>query len=100
MNSGKVKALQRLLREIQAQGDRAIIFSQFTTVLDILCVCLDIMGIKFVGFTGQTDVGDRQELVDQFTNDKEISVFLLSTKAGGLGINLVAANWVILFDQD
>ncbi|KAE8226142.1 hypothetical protein CF319_g1232 [Tilletia indica] len=100
MNSGKVKALQRLLQTIKAQGDRAIIFSQFTTVLDILCVCLDIMGIKFVGFTGQTEVGDRQHLVDQFTNDTEISVFLLSTKAGGLGINLVAANWVILFDQD
>ncbi|KAL9936051.1 hypothetical protein V8E36_004893 [Tilletia maclaganii] len=100
MNSGKVKVLQRLLQDIKAQGDRAIIFSQFTTVLDILCVCLEIMGISFVGFTGATDVGDRQELVDQFTNDPSISVFLLSTKAGGLGINLVAANWVILFDQD
>ncbi|PWZ02139.1 hypothetical protein BCV70DRAFT_198417 [Testicularia cyperi] len=100
MNSGKVQALERLIPEIQAKGDRILIFSQFTMVLDILCVCLENMGIKYVGFTGSTQVEDRQILVDQFTNDPSITVFLLSTKAGGLGINLIAANWVILFDQD
>ncbi|TKY86415.1 hypothetical protein EX895_004564 [Sporisorium graminicola] len=100
MNSGKVQALQRLIPEIQAKGDRILIFSQFTTVLDILCVCLEHMGVKYVGFTGSTQVQDRQVLVDQFTNDPSITVFLLSTKAGGLGINLIAANWVVLFDQD
>ncbi|SPO26235.1 related to FUN30 - protein important for chromosome integrity and segregation [Ustilago trichophora] len=100
MNSGKIQALQRLIPEIQAKGDRILIFSQFTMVLDILCVCLEHMGIKYVGFTGSTQVEDRQVLVDQFTNDSSITVFLLSTKAGGLGINLIAANWVILFDQD
>ncbi|GAC71293.1 SNF2 family DNA-dependent ATPase [Moesziomyces antarcticus T-34] len=100
MDSGKIQALQRLIPEIQAQGDRILIFSQFTMVLDILCVCLEHMGIKYVGFTGSTQVEDRQVLVDQFTNDPSITVFLLSTKAGGLGINLIAANWVILFDQD
>ncbi|EPQ29426.1 uncharacterized protein PFL1_03181 [Pseudozyma flocculosa PF-1] len=100
MNAGKVKALERLIPEIKARGERILIFSQFTMVLDILCVCLEHMGIRYVGFTGATQVEDRQHLVDQFTNDPEITVFLLSTKAGGLGINLVAANWVILFDQD
>ncbi|KAJ9475160.1 ATP-dependent helicase FUN30 [Pseudozyma hubeiensis] len=100
MKSGKVQALQRLIPEIQAKGDRILIFSQFTMVLDILCVCLEHMGVKYVGFTGSTVVEDRQVLVDQFTNDPSITVFLLSTKAGGLGINLIAANWVILFDQD
>lgn len=100
MKSGKIQALQRLIPEIQAKGDRILIFSQFTMVLDILCVCLQHMGVKYVGFTGSTQVQDRQVLVDQFTNDASITVFLLSTKAGGLGINLIAANWVILFDQD
>ncbi|EST08495.1 SNF2-related [Kalmanozyma brasiliensis GHG001] len=100
MKSGKVQALQRLIPEIQAKGDRILIFSQFTMVLDILCVCLDHMKVKYVGFTGSTQVEDRQVLVDEFTNDPSITVFLLSTKAGGLGINLIAANWVILFDQD
>ncbi len=100
MNSGKIQMLQKLIPEIQAKGDRILIFSQFTMVLDILCVALEHMGIKYVGFTGSTQVEDRQVLVDQFTNDPSITVFLLSTKAGGLGINLIAANWVILFDQD
>lgn len=100
MNSGKVQKLKDLIPEIQAKGDRILIFSQFTMVLDILCVCLEHMGVKYVGFTGSTQVEDRQKLVDQFTNDPSITVFLLSTKAGGLGINLIAANWVILFDQD
>lgn len=85
MNAGKVKALERLIPEIKARGDRILIFSQFTTVLDILCVCLENMGIKYVGFTGATNVGDRQVLVDQFTQDEEITVFLLSTKAGECG---------------
>lgn len=100
MNSGKVQALKRLIDEVRARGERMLIFSQFTSVLDILCVCLDHMQVPYVGFTGQTNVADRQVLVDQFTSDESIPVFLLSTRAGGLGINLVAANWVVLFDQD
>ncbi|WFD36415.1 DNA helicase [Malassezia cuniculi] len=100
MNSGKVLALKRIIEEVRAKGDRMLIFSQFTSVLDILCVCLELMEVPYVGFTGQTNVSDRQVLVDQFTADPSIPVFLLSTRAGGLGINLVAANWVVLFDQD
>ncbi|WFD22110.1 DNA helicase [Malassezia equina] len=100
MDSGKIVALRKIIDEVVSKGDRMLIFSQFTSVLDILCVCLELMGVKYVGFTGQTNVGDRQHLVDQFTNDPSIPVFLLSTRAGGLGINLVAANWVVLFDQD
>ena len=100
MNSGKIQALKRIIDEVRAKGDRMLIFSQFTSVLDILCVCLELMEVPYVGFTGQTNVGDRQVLVDQFSADPNIPVFLLSTRAGGLGINLVAANWVVLFDQD
>lgn len=100
MNSGKIQALQRLIAKAREHGDRMLIFSQFTSVLDILCVCLEHMDVPYVGFTGQTNVGDRQHIVDRFTQDTSIPVFLLSTRAGGLGINLVAANWVVLFDQD
>ena len=100
MNSGKVQALKRVIDEARANGDRILVFSQFTSMLDILCVCLEHLGVPYVGFTGQTNVGDRQHIVDRFTNDTSIPVFLLSTRAGGLGINLVAANWVVLFDQD
>lgn len=100
MNSGKIQMLQKIIEEVRAKGDRLLIFSQFTSVLDILCVCLEHLDVPYVGFTGQTNVGDRQHIVDHFTNDPSIPVFLLSTRAGGLGINLVAANWVVLFDQD
>ena len=100
LNSGKVKALQELIKKIKDKGDRVLIFSQFTSVLDILTHALEVMGVTYVGFTGQTKVEDRQVLVDQFTADPSITAFLLSTRAGGLGINLTAANWVVLFDQD
>ena len=100
MNSGKIQALKRVIEEARKNNDRILVFSQFTSMLDILCVCLEHMGVPYVGFTGQTNVGDRQHIVDHFTNDPSIPVFLLSTRAGGLGINLVAANWVVLFDQD
>ena len=73
---------------------------QFTQILDILQVILKQESIKFLVLTGSTPVDVRQGLVDEFTEDESIPVFLLSTKAGGMGINLTAASVVILFDQD
>lgn len=55
---------------------------------------------RFLRLDGSTKVDERQALVDDFTEDKDIPVFLLSTKAGGMGINLVAASVVCIFDQD
>ncbi|POW05785.1 hypothetical protein PSTT_09515 [Puccinia striiformis] len=77
-----------------------LIFSQFTMMLDILEVVLNHLNVKFLVLTGQTNVTERQSLVDEFTNDPTITVFLLSTRAGGLGLNLMAADTVIIFDQD
>lgn len=73
---------------------------QFTQILDILQVILKQRSIKHLVLTGSTAVDVRQGLVDEFTEDESIPVFLLSTKAGGMGINLTAASVVILFDQD
>lgn len=100
MNSGKIQMLMRLLDGYQAQGRRVLIFSQFTQVLDILRAVLDIKEIKYLLLTGQTAVDTRLGLVDEFNQDSSLTVFLLSTKAGGMGINLTAASVVILFDQD
>lgn len=58
------------------------------------------MNIKWVRLDGATKTDERQSIVDEFTEDKEITIFLLSTKAGGVGINLVAASVVVIFDQD
>lgn len=90
----------RILREAKERGDRVLIFSQFTMMLDILKKVLDQHTIRYLMFTGQTQVEERQILVDEFFEDTEIQVFLLSTKAGGLGINLTAANVVVIFDSD
>jgi SNF2 family DNA or RNA helicase len=88
MQAGKVEALRRILPEHLAKGDRVLLFSQFTQVLDILEAVLFTMGIRYLKLTGQTNVTERQGLVDEFYADEDIGVFLLSTRAGGLGINL------------
>jgi len=100
MNSGKIKALVKLLDGFFEEGRRVLIFSQFTQVLDILRAVLDLKQIKYLLLTGQTAVDTRLGLVDEFNQDETIPVFLLSTKAGGMGINLTAASVVILYDQD
>jgi len=69
-------------------------------VLDILQVALKHLGVKFTRLDGQTKTDERQGLVDEFNEDEEITVFLLSTKAGGVGINLTAASVVLIYDQD
>ncbi|THG99947.1 hypothetical protein EW026_g2522 [Hermanssonia centrifuga] len=96
VQAGKVKVLLKLLTNYQSQGRRVLIFSQFTQILDILQRVLNKENVKFLVLTGSTPVDIRQTLVDEFTEDESIQVFLLSTKAGGMGINLTAASVVIM----
>lgn len=77
-----------------------LIFSQWTRCLDLLGCLMDSMGFRFLRLDGQTNIQTRQQLIDQFTNDTQIPVFLLSTRAGGMGINLTAADTCILHDLD
>lgn len=100
LDSGKFKELDSLLQEHKEKKNRVLIFSQFTMMLDILEVYLNIRHHKWLRLDGQTSVPDRQDLIDQFNGDSEILVFLLSTRAGGLGINLTSANVVIIHDLD
>ncbi|PBK81943.1 hypothetical protein ARMGADRAFT_1002146 [Armillaria gallica] len=100
LNSGKVQTLLKLLDSYNKDGRKVLIFSQFTQILDILQVILKQKELRFLVLTGSTPVDVRQSLVDEFTEDESIPVFLLSTKAGGMGINLTAASVVIMFDQD
>jgi len=99
-DSGKFKLLDNLLPVMKEGGDRVLIFSQFTMLLDILQKYLKIRGHKFLRLDGQTPVQERQVLIEKFNKDATVFVFILSTKAGGLGINLTAANKVILHDLD
>ncbi|KAF5133365.1 Helicase SWR1 [Metarhizium anisopliae] len=97
---GKLQVLDKLLRKLQAGGHRALIFTQMTKVLDILEQFLNIHGHKYLRLDGATKVEQRQILTDRFNNDPRILCFILSTRSGGLGINLTGADTVIFYDQD
>lgn len=99
LKSGKVQKLLELIGVYQKDGDRVLVFSRFAMVLSILEECLAQAGIRHLVLQGETKVAERQQLINQFNEDTTITVFLLTTKAGGTGINLTAANKVILFDQ-
>ncbi|KAK1249347.1 hypothetical protein MKX07_002863 [Trichoderma sp. CBMAI-0711] len=97
---GKLQALDKLLRKLQAGGHRALIFTQMTKVLDILEQFLNIHGHKYLRLDGATKIEQRQILTDRFNHDSRILCFILSTRSGGLGINLTGADTVIFYDQD
>ncbi|CAK9301377.1 unnamed protein product [Gordionus sp. m RMFG-2023] len=97
---GKFEFLDTILPQIVNKNEKGLIFSQFTLMLDILQEYLSILDYKFMRIDGATPVPDRLSLIKAFTNDKDCPFFLLSTKAGGLGINLTCANHVIIYDID
>ena len=84
------------LKETIAEGESALVFSQFTELLRLLRSSLDAHDISYSYLDGQTR--NRQQLVDQFNNSKGGSVFLISLKAGGVGLNLTSASTCFLLD--
>ena len=94
--SAKMDLLEELLEEVIDGGHRVLIFSQFVAMLTLLRERLDAQKIRFAYLDGQTK--ERQAVVDKFQTDKSIPVFLMSLKAGGVGLNLSAADTVIHFD--
>lgn len=99
LDSGKVKKLLELVNQYQENGDRVLVFSKFSRVIELLREVMALEGIQHRVLMGNTNVSERQTLIDEFNQDPEIPVFLLTTGAGGTGINLTAANKVIIFDQ-
>ncbi|KAH9259998.1 hypothetical protein BASA81_001770 [Batrachochytrium salamandrivorans] len=100
-NCGKMVLLDKLLRRLQENGDRVLIFSQMTQMLDILEDYCTWRQYECCRIDGSTKIAERYELIDQFNSpESKKFCFLLSTRAGGLGINLQTANVVILFDSD
>ena len=100
-DSGKTKYLLRLLHELKVKGSRPLIFSQWKIVLDVLEVALKAEGFPFVRLDGATATEERQKICDAY-NEKDSSAFafLLSTRAGGQGLNLTSADTVIIHDCD
>ncbi|KAJ4857107.1 type III restriction enzyme, res subunit domain-containing protein [Trichoderma breve] len=99
--SGKMLLLDRLLKHLFIDDHKVLIFSQFTTQLDILeDYCRELRGWKVCRIDGSIAQADRRESIKLFNEDPEYKIFLLSTRAGGQGINLASADTVILFDSD
>lgn len=100
--SGKMLLLDRLLPELLKRGHKVLIFSQFKTQLDILeTYCSELRGWDVCRIDGSVAQSDRQDQILSFNDpDSKTNLFLLSTRAGGQGINLAAADTVLLFDSD
>ncbi|XP_065889551.1 chromodomain-helicase-DNA-binding protein 4-like isoform X2 [Dysidea avara] len=99
--SGKLSVLEKMLVKLRKEGHRLLIFSQMTKMLDILEDFLEYMGLKYERIDGSVNGAERQQAIDRFNAEgAEQFVFLLSTRAGGLGINLATADTVIIYDSD
>ncbi|XP_036815956.1 lymphoid-specific helicase isoform X4 [Oncorhynchus mykiss] len=98
--SGKFLILDRMLPELKKRGHKVLIFSQMTSILDILMDYCYLRGYQYSRLDGSMAYPDREENMTKFSSDPEVFLFLLSTRAGGLGINLTAADTVIIFDSD
>uniref|UniRef100_A0A8D2J3Y3 Chromodomain helicase DNA binding protein 5 n=1 Tax=Varanus komodoensis TaxID=61221 RepID=A0A8D2J3Y3_VARKO len=100
-SSGKLLLLQKMLKKLRDGGHRVLIFSQMTKMLDLLEDFLEYEGYKYERIDGGITGGLRQEAIDRFNAPgAQQFCFLLSTRAGGLGINLATADTVIIYDSD
>ena len=99
--SGKLVLLDKLLPKLQARGSRVLIFSQMTRLLDILEDYCLLRQYKYCRIDGNTAGEDREAMIDAYNAEgSDKFIFLLSTRAGGLGINLYTADTVVLYDSD
>ncbi len=94
--SGKFERLLETLETLRAEGHKALVFSQFVSMLTLVREALDARKIPYAYLDGQTQ--DRQGRVDDFQNNPDLPFFLISLKAGGVGLNLTAADYVIHID--
>ncbi|KAE8826844.1 hypothetical protein PTNB73_07934 [Pyrenophora teres f. teres] len=99
--SGKMQVVKELLSLWKKGGHKTLLFAQHRIMLDILQKFVSqLPDINWRRMDGETPIKDRQNLVDEFNNSPDLHVFLLTTKVGGLGVNLTGANRVIIYDPD
>ena len=99
-DSGKLARLDQLLRQLKEGGHRVLLYFQMTRMIDLMEEYLTYRNYKYCRLDGSTKLEDRRDTVAAFQSSSDIFVFLLSTRAGGLGINLTAADTVIFYDSD
>ncbi|MBO4703538.1 MAG: SWF/SNF helicase family protein, partial [Bacilli bacterium] len=96
--SGKITMLKEIIENKMKDGHRFLIFSQFVSALNIVKEEIEKMGIKYFMITGDTSAKDRLQICNDFNNDEDYKIVLISLKAGGTGLNLVGADIVIHLD--
>ena len=96
--SGKLNQCSELVRDAVQSGHKILLFSGYTSMFEIIEQTLKKEGINYLKLTGKTSVKERFDLIEQFNNDENVKVFLISLKAGGTGINLTSADMVIHYD--
>ncbi|XP_047401313.1 lymphoid-specific helicase-like [Sciurus carolinensis] len=99
-NSGKFLILDRMLPELKKRGHKVLLFSRMTRMLDILMDYCQLRNFNFSRLDGSMSCSEREENMHNFNTDRDVFIFLVSTRAGGLGINLTAADTVIIYDSD
>lgn len=97
---GKLQKLDKLLYQLKQGGHRALIFTQMSRMLDIFEQFLNYHGHTYLRLDGSTKIEHRQALMERFNADKRIFCFILSTRSGGIGVNLTGADTVIFYDSD
>ncbi|KAK9839615.1 hypothetical protein WJX81_001019 [Elliptochloris bilobata] len=97
---GKLQELAVLLRRLRAGGHKALIFTQMTRMLDVLEAFLNLHGHTYLRLDGSTKPEMRQVLMQRFNSNPKIFIFILSTRSGGVGMNLTGADTVIFYDSD
>lgn len=97
---GKLQFLEPALKELRQGGHRVLIFTQFVQMLNILERFLALIGVAYMRLDGATRVELRQQLVDRFNSDARITCMILSTRSGGIGLNLTGADTVVFYDSD
>lgn len=105
-SSGKLMLLDKFIEKFKKENHKILIFSQFKRMLDIIELYLKMKSVPYEKLTGSVKTQDRIAAIQRFNDDKTgdsqggFGVFLLTTRAGGLGINLTSARVVIIFDSD
>lgn len=98
--SGKMMVVDALLKLWKKQGHKVLLFTQSRQMLKIFTEYLNQMKFKYLCMDGSTAIGTRQTIIEQFNTDEQIFVFLLTTRVGGVGVNLIGANRIIIYDPD
>ncbi|GAA6051231.1 hypothetical protein JCM3770_005882 [Rhodotorula araucariae] len=100
LDSGKLAKLDALLTQLKAEGHRCLIYFQMTRMIDLFEEYLAFRQHKYLRLDGSSTISERRDMVTDWQTKPELFIFLLSTRAGGLGINLTAADTVIFYDSD